>query len=353
MKSIAPEIITLSKTSYTYDGKVKTPTVTVKDSQGNTLEKDTDYTVSYENGRKATGRYTVTVTFKGMYSGAKKLYFTIAPETPGKVSAVQSTKAIKLTWSKVTGADGYRVYQYNTKSKKWESIKTLKAASYKVENLKAGTVYKFRIKAYKKDDGTIWGKATDTISVATKPVAPENIKTVQSAKAIKLSWSKVTGADGYRVYKYNSKAKTWDKIKTLTGTSYKVQNLKSGTTYKFRIKAYKAHNGETLWSAATSTITATTKPATPIITALASTAKGRAAVSWTNVAGETGYELWASTKKDSGYKKVVTTKADVTKGVRTDFVSGRTYYFKVRAYKTVDGAKLYSSWSTVKSVKVK
>ncbi len=255
-----PKTIKLSKTAYTYNGKVQTPTVTVKDSKGNTLKKDTDYTVTYEKGRKSTGKYTVTVTFKGKYSGKKALTYTIAPKATGKVTAVQSTKAIKLTWNKVTGADGYRVYQYNSKTKKWDSIKTLTGTSYKVEKLKAGTIYKFRIKAYKKDDGTIWGAAKD--------------------------------------------------------------------------------------------ITTATKPATPKITKLTAT-KGKAALVWSDVSGEKGYEVYASTKKDSGFKKVAVTKTDVTKTTVSKLTSGKTYYFKVRAYKTVGDAKVYSAWSAVKGAKVK
>ena len=72
-----PKTVKLSETSYTYNGKVKTPSVIVKDSKGNALKKDTDYTVKYSEGRKKAGKYTVTVSFKGKYSGTKKLSFTI------------------------------------------------------------------------------------------------------------------------------------------------------------------------------------------------------------------------------------------------------------------------------------
>ncbi|MFW2551617.1 MBG domain-containing protein, partial [Klebsiella pneumoniae] len=60
-KAIKPTV-KLSKTSYTYTGKAVTPAVTVKDSAGNTLKKDTDYTVAYASGRKNAGTYTVKVT---------------------------------------------------------------------------------------------------------------------------------------------------------------------------------------------------------------------------------------------------------------------------------------------------
>ncbi|MBR5452299.1 MAG: hypothetical protein IKV36_04830, partial [Clostridia bacterium] len=69
----------LSATSYTYNGKVRTPSVVVKDSKGNTLKKGTDYTVTYASGRKNVGTYKVTIKMKGNYSGTKTLTFKINP----------------------------------------------------------------------------------------------------------------------------------------------------------------------------------------------------------------------------------------------------------------------------------
>ncbi|MGN1348510.1 MAG: leucine-rich repeat protein, partial [Acutalibacteraceae bacterium] len=100
--------IKLSTTSYTYNGKPHKPTVTVKNSAGKTLKNGTDYTVKYSSGRKNPGVYTVTVTFKGNYSGTKNLSFTIAPKAPSlKVTA--GSKKASLSWNKQTGASGYAV----------------------------------------------------------------------------------------------------------------------------------------------------------------------------------------------------------------------------------------------------
>lgn len=442
----SPKAFTLSKTAYIYNGKVQTPSVTVKDSKGKVLKENTDYTVTHSYGRTLPGKYSVRITFKGKYSGSKILEYEIKPQAPGKVTAAQTSGAIKLTWSKVTGADGYRVYMYDTAAKKWVNQKTLTANTYTVSKLKANTTYQFKIIAYEKgfDSSVVWGTYTPIIKAATKLAAPATIKTAVNSGAVKLSWSKAAGADGYRVYMYDASSDKWVKKKTLTGNSYTVGKLKANTTYRFKIVAYKNSGNTAVWGDYSSVIKATTKlsapsginvarnestikltwnkvagatgyrvymynastkkwvnqktltgtsltvsklkaatiyqfkliaykktgdtvvwgdytdalrlstrPVTPEITAVASTAKGRAAVTWTNVAGETGYELWASTKKDSGYKKIVTTKADVTKGVRTDLVSGRTYYLKVRAYKETPSGTAYSYWSTAKTIKIK
>lgn len=75
-----------SKTSFAYNGKAQTPTLTVKDAYGNTLKNKTDYTVSYSSGRKKVGTYKITLKFKGNYSGAKTLSYTIKPAPASKVT---------------------------------------------------------------------------------------------------------------------------------------------------------------------------------------------------------------------------------------------------------------------------
>ncbi len=256
-----PKTIKLSATEYTYNKKVKTPTVTVKDSKGNTLKKDTDYTVSYEKGRKVPGKYTVKITFKGKYDGVKRLYFTIKPRVTSKITASQTTTTITLKWTAVTGADGYRVYKYNTKTKKYEKLKDVTKNTLKISKLKAGTAYKYKVRAFTKDDGTIYGSYSDVFETATKCKTPS--------------------------------------IKKLTTT------------------------------------------------------KGKASFTWSNVAGESGYQVYYSTKKDSGYKKVASYKTNVVKGSKKKLKSGKKYYFKIRAYKKTASGTVYSAWSSVKSVKIK
>ncbi|MBQ8028332.1 MAG: fibronectin type III domain-containing protein, partial [Clostridia bacterium] len=65
------------------------------------------------------------------------------------------------------------------------------------------------------------------------------------------------------------------------------------------------------------------------------------------------YQVYYSTKKSSGFKKVASYKTNVTKGSKSKLKSGKTYYFKVRAYKKTASGTVYSSWSSVKSVKIK
>ena len=260
----SPNTVTLSTTSYTYNVKVKTPTVTVKDSDGNLLKEGTDYELEYKGDRKLPGEYTVTVLFKGKYIGQKHLKFNIKPKTPNTISATQSASVVKLTWSKSTGATGYRVYQYSPSKGEY----VLKA----------------------------------------------------SVKGV---------------------------------TTYRVTGLKSGTEYQFKIKPYfKTSDGTVIWGSASSAFTTATEPAKPKVS-LSSTSKGKVTVSWNNVNGETGYQIYYSTNKSSGYTKLTSVGTDKIKHTASKLSSGKTYYFKVRAYKKVNGKTIFGTFSSVKSIKVK
>lgn len=168
-----PKTISLSTTSYTYDGKVKTPSVTIKDSKGKTLKKNTDYTVSYAKGRKNVGKYAVKITFKGKYSGTKTLYFTIKPKSTSISSLTAGSKKFTVKWKKqATQTTGYQI-QYSTSSK-FTSSKTVTVSSYKttsktISKLKGKKKYYVRVRTYKTVGKTkyysSWSKAK---SVTTK-----------------------------------------------------------------------------------------------------------------------------------------------------------------------------------------
>lgn len=161
--------VKLSATKYAYDGKAKTPSVTVKDSAGKTLKKGTDYTVTYSKN-KAIGKAYAKITFKGNYKGTKTISFSIVPaKVRDFKAAAKSAKSIKLSWSSVKGATGYKVYKYNSKTKKYTEIASTKGTTTTIKNLKAGTGYKFYIKAYTKvGDKNYMSAGYTKLSVTTK-----------------------------------------------------------------------------------------------------------------------------------------------------------------------------------------
>ena len=146
--------IKLKATSLTYNGKVRTPKVIVKDRTGKTLVKNTDYTVSYAKGRKYVGKYAVKITFKGKYSGTKTLYFTIKPKAISISSLKAGSKKFTVKWKKqATQTTGYQVQVATNKkfkkNKKTVTIKKQKKTKATVKKLKAKKKYYVRVRTYK------------------------------------------------------------------------------------------------------------------------------------------------------------------------------------------------------------
>ena len=145
--------IKLSKTAYTYNGKVQRPGVTVKNSKGKALKNGTDYKISYPKGMKNVGKYTVKVTLKGNYSGSKSMTYNINPKGTGVSKVKAAKKGFKVTWKKqATQTTGYQV-QYSTSSKfkkaKTVTISKNKTTSKSVGKLSAKKKYYVRVRTYK------------------------------------------------------------------------------------------------------------------------------------------------------------------------------------------------------------
>lgn len=286
---------------------------------------------------------------------ASKYASVYATTLVGKTSSLKATptnNSIKLTWSAVSGANGYRVYQYDYNKKASDKLTDTTSKSYTVKNLKPGKRCRFSVKAYKTVNGTKqWSDVYTIVVTATLPNSVSSLKTVAiTTSTTKLSWSKASGATHYRVFvKDGSK---WRKLKDVTGTTYTVTKMKSGTKYTFAVRAFAKIDGKEVLSAKYPTLHTASKPTTPSITKI-TTSSGKARLYWSAVSGETGYTVYYSTKKDSGFKKYANYKANSTNGYVSDLTKGKTYYFKVRCYIDTDSGYVYSAWSAVKGVKVK
>lgn len=147
-----PKTITLSTTSYTYNGSVKKPTVKVVGSNGKTISSS-NYTVTYASGRKNVGKYAVKITFKGNYSGTKTLYFHIKPKSTSVSSLTAGSKKFTVKWKKqATQTTGYQI-QYSTSSKftksKTVTVSKNSTTSKTISKLSGKKKYYVRVRTYK------------------------------------------------------------------------------------------------------------------------------------------------------------------------------------------------------------
>ena len=137
----------------TYNKKAQKPSVIVTDSEG-TVIANTNYTVKYASGRKKVGKYKVTVTFTGNYTGSVELTFTINPPKTSISKIKAGKKSFTVNWSKkTTEVTGYQI-QYSTSSKfktktKTVTVKSAKEASKTIKKLSGNKKYYVRVRTYK------------------------------------------------------------------------------------------------------------------------------------------------------------------------------------------------------------
>ena len=162
--------INLSATAYVYDGSVKTPAVTVKDTKGNTIDPE-NYALTYSAGRKNVGTYSVKVTFRGdLYSGTATKTFKISPVKTSISKLTPRSKKIVVKWKKkTTQVSGYQIYiSTSSKFSKAKKITVSKATqvSKTIKKLKGNKKYYVKIRTYKKVGSTkyysAWSAAKKT-----------------------------------------------------------------------------------------------------------------------------------------------------------------------------------------------
>ena len=188
--SIAKATVKLSKSAYVYDGKAKTPSVTVT-LKGKTLKKGTDYTVTYSGASKPGTAY-VRVTGRGKYTGMVTKTYTIRLASPKlTVSSTQNGEAV-VSVKKVTGADGYHIVYKNLSTGKSYS-KDTSALKTTLKNLSPGKNYTFQVRAYAAAGGERLNGYTSEVT--------KKIYQGKSIEKMKISLLKTA-------YRYNGELKT-------------------------------------------------------------------------------------------------------------------------------------------------
>ena len=242
-RDISKLTIALSGNKFEYDGKAKTPQIVIKDG-GTTLVSGRDYNVSYKNNT-AMGLASVLINGKGNYTGSKVATFTIIPAQASNVKLSSGTgKTLKFSWKKQSGASGYEVSLYKG-SKKIKVTSTAKT-SYKFSKLKENSQYTFKVRAYKKINGTKqYGSWSSKLAVKTAAKSPSRFSVTAGNKKAVLKWKKTSGVSGYEIYMSTKQKSGYKKIATIKKGStvkYTKKKLSKNKTYYFKIRSYTTKN---------------------------------------------------------------------------------------------------------------
>ena len=264
----------------------------------------------------------------------------------------RAADALRINWTKNASADGYIIEMYQ--GNKWVRVAKItnnSTATFKKSGLKASSVYKFRVKAYKMSGSTaLYGNYSATVTARTNPSVIKGAKlTGRAADALRINWSKNASADGYIVEMYQGNK--WVRVAKITNTStttFKKSGLKASTVYKFRVKAYKMSGSTALYGNYSATVTARTNPSVIKGVKLGGRAADALRINWSKNASADGYivEMY---KGGKWVRVAKITNSGTTTYRKAGLKACTAYKFRVKAYKMSGKTALYGAYSATLS----
>ena len=264
------------------------------------------------------------------------------PAAPS-VSIYRASGKPQLKWNAVSGAAKYWVYR-STDGVNFKYYDSTAKTSYTNTGALLGTKYHYRVKAVAVVNGKNVASAYNgTKSLFTTPAAP-GVSIYRVNGKPQLKWSAVTGAEKYWIYR-STDGVNFKYYDSTTGTSYTNCIAASGTEYHYKVKAAAVVNGKDVASDFSNTKSLFTTPAAPSVSI--TTSKGKPKLTWKAVKGADNYYIYRSTDGKNFKYYNETDEAGYT-NYSTNI--GTTYYYKVRAVKTIDGNDHKSDFSAVRSI---
>lgn len=234
----------------TFTGEGIEPKFKIKDGD-KTLEKDKDYTVSFDNNID-TGKATIKIEGRGNYTGTITKTFKIIPgQVKGLKVKTQEKKSVTLTWKKNKGnITKYKVYYLDYSKNTWIFAGKTTKTEYTVNGLKPGTSYKFRVRAYKTiDEKQCFGEYSNKLKTSTKPKTPSILKLKAGKNQAKITYKKIEGATGYQIaYSTNENFENVIKTTRKSATTTTIKGLERGKTYYFKVRTYRTVDGRKVYS---------------------------------------------------------------------------------------------------------
>lgn len=303
-----------------------------------TLTAGTDYTVTYQNNISAGTAY-ITITGTGKYAFSVTKSFKICYNIGTLVSEVIPDQ---------TYTGGAATPDVVIKNGTYTLVKdvdyTLSYANNSVVGTGIVTVT---------GKGNYAGTKIQTFNIII-PQVTGLTKTGNKKMQITLTWNAIPGVHGYRIYKYNATTGKYAYLKQLVGSTtntYTDTGLTAGNKYCYRVRAYVKVNNVNQYGKYSTKYKTSTRLKKAKLTAKAGTRK--ASLSWKTINGASGYRIYMSTDGKT-FTKIKDVKGGSKKSyTKTGLTKNKTYYFKVRAYRTVVGVNTYGSYSKVKTAKAK
>ena len=277
---------------------------------------------------------------------------TVVGNVKNIVKTSFETDKITLKWDKVSNASGYYVYCLNADGGKYTRVADVGTTTATIKKLKHTTQYWFKVAAYLKVNGQKLEGQSTVKKTATQPAKVGGLYASRASTVNEMKWNRNDRATVYKINRACNKTdgsytlyKTINNNKTTTFTDTATEQ---GRAYYYKVVAYRNLYGGSYTSAGNIVrfVAGMCAPDFSITSRLS-----RANITWNHNAYATGYDIFYSTNKSSGFKYLDTTKSNYFNTIRLS--NNKTYYFRVRPYKYVGSSntKVYGTYVT-KSCKI-
>lgn len=323
---------------------------------------DKQSTVTFKDEKAVTGvRYQYTVRAFYNKNGIKKvstyenyIHGTAYPSNPNLTSVTSvEYNAIELKWDKVDGANGYKIYRKLPSDKNYKELITLygQTDKYTDQTVTCGTTYQYVIKSFRYENGKTYTSGNSS-AVSCKAVPPVvKVKVASTGyNSLNVSWEKVNGATGYRIYFKKDNAKNWTTLATFENgslTSCEHRKLTTGVNYTYTVRAYYKDGSKTIWGDFNQT-GVTKKPVTsaPKLVSVTSSTATNVTVKWETVSGANGYKVMRKADGSKTWSTIGTTNSKKLSYTDKKVSCGVKYHYTVRAYRNVSKKPVLGSYNS-------
>ena len=323
---------------------------------------DKQSTVTFKDEKAVTGvRYQYTVRAFYNKNGIKKvstyenyIHGTAYPSNPNLTSVTSvEYNAIELKWDKVDGANGYKIYRKLPSDKNYKELITLyeQTDKYTDQTVTCGTTYQYIIKSFRYENGKAYNSGNSSV-VTCKAVPPVvKVKVASTGyNSLNVSWEKVNGATGYRIYFKKDNAKNWTTLATFENgslTSCEHRKLTTGVNYTYTVRAYYKDGSKTIWGGFNQT-GVTKKPVTsaPKLVSVTSSTATNVTVKWETVSGANGYKVMRKADGSKTWSTIGTTNSKKLSYTDKKVSCGVKYHYTVRAYRNVSKKPVLGSYNS-------
>lgn len=262
-------------------------------------------------------------------------------EVPVLTAEAISSTTIALSWNKVIRATGYELYRATSEEGQYELIKDIPGRETADKNIERGIIYYYKVRAYEETNGEKIYSAFSEIKPAIALETPVLSSTSFSmeAEGVKIKWKETQGAEGYVLYRSSNDNKNYIKITDeLSQSQYLDTDIEPETVYYYKIQPYYILGENITYGSFSNekSVQTNIQMTTP---KLSPSSGVTMKISWDKMPGMTAYSIYRAQDIDGEYQYLKTTTGESTSD--TDLTAGTRYYYKLAAYKEVNGKKEY------------